>query len=66
MGSLGNLFNSNACKSLIRWTSAEETGVTRVAETLDQHEEIKEPPLTSMLFKDALLLLAALSIWAAV
>ena len=36
-----------------------------MAETLDQHEEIKEPPLTSMLFKDALLLLAALSIWAA-
>ena len=36
-----------------------------MAETLEQHEEIKEPPLTSMLFKDALLLLAALSIWAA-
>ena len=36
-----------------------------MAEALDQHEEIKEPPLTSMLFKDALLLLAALSIWAA-
>ena len=36
-----------------------------VAETLDQHEDIKEPPLTSMLFRDALILLAALSIWAA-
>ena len=36
-----------------------------MAETLDQHEDIKEPPLTSMLFRDALILLAALSIWAA-
>ena len=65
MGSLGNLFYSNACKSLIRWKGDEDTGITRVAETLDQHEKIEEPPLTSMLFKDALLLLAALSIWAA-
>ena len=36
-----------------------------VAETLDQNEDIKEPPLTSMLFRDALIVLAALSIWAA-
>ena len=49
-------------KSLIRWTSAEAVAGGR---NINQHEEIKEPPLTSMLFKDALLLLAALSIWAA-
>ena len=36
-----------------------------MAETLDHQEDIKEPPLTSMLFRDALILLAALSIWAA-
>ena len=36
-----------------------------MTEAIDQQEEIKEPRLTSMLLKDALILLAALSLWAA-
>ena len=36
-----------------------------MTEAIDRQEEIKEPRLTSMLLKDALILLAALSLWAA-